>query len=417
MKSIRRVVVTGIGAITPLGHNIKTTWDAIIKGRSGIDYLPDFDVEAGPSISEFKVHIGGAIKNYNPNNYFSPKELKKYDPFMQYGLIAAEEAWSDAGIEVTEKNTDRIGVSMSSGIGGLTTLERTRNIIDQTGPKRISPFCIPATIINLISGNFSIKHNLKGPNTAIVTACATGTHNIGISARIIAYGDADIMVTGGSDKANTAIGVGGFSAARALSTRNDDPSSASRPWDKDRDGFVLSSGAAAIVLEEYQHAKQRGANIYGELIGYGMNSDAHHITTPSGLGAYKCMKLAIEDAEVPIEKINYINAHATSTQIGDIQESQATEKIFQNHSKNIVMSSTKSMIGHMLGAAGAIEAIFCLLAIRDQVAPPTINLDSVDKSCNLDYVPHYARPMKINIALSNSFGFGGTNGSLLFRTI
>ena len=417
MKSIRRVVVTGIGAITPLGHNIKTTWDAIIKGKSGIDYLPDFDVEAGPSISEFKVHIGGAIKNYNPNNYFSPKELKKYDPFMQYGLIAAEEAWSDAGIEVTEKNTDRIGVSISSGIGGLTTLERTRNIIDQIGPKRISPFCIPATIINLISGNFSIKHNLQGPNTAIVTACATGTHNIGISARIIAYGDADIMVTGGSDKANTAIGVGGFSAAKALSTRNDDPSSASRPWDKDRDGFVLSSGAAAIVLEEYQHAKQRGANIYGELIGYGMNSDAHHITTPSGLGAYKCMKLAIEDAEVPIEKINYINAHATSTQIGDIQESQAAEKIFQNHSKNIVMSSTKSMIGHMLGAAGAIEAIFCLLAIRDQVAPPTINLDSVDKNCNLDYVPHYARPMKINIALSNSFGFGGTNGSLLFRTI
>lgn len=417
MKSARRVVITGIGAMTPLGHNIATTWDAILKGKSGIDYLPEFDVKSGPSISEFKVHIGGAIKNYDPNDYFNPKELKKYDPFMQYGLIASEEAWSDAGIEVTEKNAPRIGVSMSSGIGGLTMLEQTRTIIDQFGPKKISPFCIPATIINLISGNFSIKHNLRGPNTAIVTACTTGTHNIGIAARMIAYGDADVMVAGGADKANTAIGVGGFAAARALSTRNDDPSRASRPWDKDRDGFVLASGAAALVLEEYQHAKKRGAKIYGELIGYGMNADAYHITSPSGVGAYECMKLAIEDGEVPIEAIDYINAHGTSTPAGDVQESQAAEKLLKHHSTNIVMSSTKSMTGHMLGAAGAIEAIFCLLAIKDQVAPPTINLDNVDKDCNLDYAPHHAKPMKINTALSNSFGFGGTNGSLLFRKV
>ena len=417
MKSDRRVVITGIGAITPLGHNVTTTWEAILKGKSGIEYLPEFDVKGGPSISEFKVHIGGTIKNYNPNNYFNSKELKKYDSFIQYGLIASEEAWSDAGIVVTEENASRIGVSMSSGIGGLTTLEKTRTIIDKMGSKKISPFCIPATIINMISGNFSIKHNLRGPNTAIVTACTTGTHNIGISARMIAYGDADVMVAGGADKANTAIGVGGFAAARALSTRNDNPSAASRPWDRDRDGFVLASGAAALVLEEYQHAKKRNANVYGELIGYGMNADAYHITNPSGIGAYECMKLAIEDGEIPIEAINYINAHGTSTQLGDIQESQATEKLLKHHSENVLISSTKSMTGHMLGAAGAVEAIFCLLAIKDQIAPPTINLDNIGKDCNLDYVPHHARPMKINNVLSNSFGFGGTNGSLLFKKI
>lgn len=417
MKSARRVVITGMGALTPLGNDVKSTWDAILKAQSGIDHLPAFDVQNGPSISEFKVRIGGTIKNYSPTDYFSAKELKKYDPFIQYGLIASEEAWVDAGITVTEKNASRIGISMSSGIGGLTTLEQTRVTIDQKGPGKISPFCIPATIINLISGNFSIKHNLRGPNTAVVTACTTGAHNIGIASRMIAYGDADVMIAGGADKANTAIGIGGFAAARALSTRNDDPKAASRPWDKDRDGFVLSNGAAAIVLEEYEHAKARKAKIYGELIGYGMNADAYHITNTSGIGGYECMKLAINDAQISIDEINYINAHGTSTPAGDVKESQAVEKLLDSHAKNIVLSSTKSMTGHMLGAAGAIEAIFSLLAIRDQVAPPTINLNNVDEECNLDYAAHEAKPMKINIALSNSFGFGGTNGSLVFRKL
>ncbi|WP_119342800.1 beta-ketoacyl-ACP synthase II [Facilibium subflavum] len=417
MKSARRVVITGLGAFTPLGKDVKSTWDAILKGQSGIDYLPEFDVDSGPSISEFKVRIGGTIKDYNPTDYFNAKELKKYDLFMQYGFIAAEEAWQEAGITVTEENAPRIGVSMSSGIGGLTMLEQTRVIIDQKGPGKISPFCIPATIINLISGNFSIKYGLRGPNTAIVTACTTGTHNIGMAARMIAYGDADVMVAGGADKANTAIGMGGFAAARALSTRNDDPQAASRPWDKDRDGFVLSNGAAAVVLEEYEHAKARGAKIYGEIIGYGMNADAYHITNTSGVGGYECMKLAIEDAQIPVDEIDYINAHGTSTPAGDVKESQAVEKALGAHAKNIIMSSTKSMTGHMLGAAGAIEAIFSLLAIRDQVAPPTINLDNVDDDCNLDYAAHEAKPKKIHVALSNSFGFGGTNGSLIFKKI
>ena len=417
MKSARRIVITGMGAITPLGKDVKSTWDAILKGKSGITKLPEFDVQSGPSVAEFKVHIGGTIKEYDPLEHFDKKELKKYDPFMQYGLVASEEAWQDAGINVTDENCHRIGVSMSSGIGGLIGIEETRTIIDQKGPKRVSPFCIPATIINMISGNFSIKHNLRGPNTAVVTACTTGTHNIGMAARMIAYGDADVMIAGGADKANSAIGIGGFAAARALSTRNDDPQAASRPWDKDRDGFVLSNGAAALVLEEYEHAKARGAKIYGELIGYGMNADAYHITTPSGVGALDCMKLAVDDANINTDQIHYINAHGTSTSAGDVQESQAAEKLLGDHAKNIVMSSTKSMTGHMLGAAGAIEAIFTLLAIRDQVAPPTINLDNVDEGCNLDYAAHEAKPMKIDIALSNSFGFGGTNGSLIFKKI
>jgi 3-oxoacyl-[acyl-carrier-protein] synthase II len=417
MNSNRRVVVTGMGAITPLAHNIKETWQLILQGCSGINYLPPFDVDYGPKIADFKVRIGGAVKNYNPSLYFNTKELKKYDPFIQYGLIAAEEAWLDSGIQVTDKNFSRIGVSMSSGIGGLTVLEKTRTIIDTLGPNKISPFCIPATIINLISGNFSIKYNLCGPNTAIVTACTTGTHNIGIAARMIAYGDADVMVAGGSDQANTAIGVGGFSAAKALSRYNNSPDKASRPWDRDRDGFVLSSGAASIVLEEYEHAKRRDAVIYGELIGFGMNADAYHITKPSGLGAYRCMQLALEDAQLKVEDVDYINAHATSTQLGDLQESKAIEKLLGNCTSNLVVSSTKSMTGHMLGASGAIEAIFCLLSIRDQVAPPTINLDNVDIGCNLDYVANNTRQLKIDVALSNSFGFGGTNGVLIFRKI
>lgn len=417
MKSDRRVVITGLGALSPLGNDVKSTWNAILRGQSGISKLPEFDINYGPSISEFKVGIGGIIKDFNPLKYFDKKEIKKYDQFMQYGLVAAEEAWQDTGITVTDNNSHRIGVSMSSGIGGITELESTRVVIDTKGPGRISPFCIPATIINLISGNFSIKHNLKGPNVAIVTACTTGAHNIGMAARMIAYGDADVMIAGGADKANTAIGVGGFAAARALSTRNHDPEKASRPWDRERDGFVLSNGAAAIVLEEYTHAKKRGANIYGELIGYGMNADAFHITKPSGEGSYECMRLALMDAQINSEDVHYINAHATSTPAGDIKESQSVEKIMGSHAKNVVMSSTKSMTGHMLGAAGAIEAIFSLLAIRDQVAPPTINLENIDDGCNLDYARHEAKPMAINIAMSNSFGFGGTNGTLIFKKL
>jgi 3-oxoacyl-[acyl-carrier-protein] synthase II len=415
MKSSRRVVVTGLGAISPLGNNVKDTWDGILKGKSGVSHLPEFNIKVGPQVSEFKVRIGGVIKNYNPLDHFNIKELKKYDSFIQYGLIASEEALKDSGIEVTDENSSRIGVSMSSGIGGIETLEYTRTQIDRFGPRKISPFCIPATIINMISGNFAIKHNLRGPNTSVVTACTTGTHNIGIAARMIAYGDADIMIAGGSDKANTSIGIGGFSAARALSSRNDDPKRASRPWDRDRDGFVLSNGAAAIVLEEYEYAKARNATIYGELIGFGMNADAYHMTNPNGIGAYNCMKLAVDDAGISVDEINYINAHGTSTVAGDVRESQAVEKILGSNAKNIVISSTKSMTGHMLGASGAIEAIFSLLAIRDQVAPPTINLDDVDKGCNLDYAAHYAKEIKINIVLSNSFGFGGTNGTLIFK--
>ena len=418
MKSARRVVVTGLGAITPLGENVKKTWGNIVNGKSGITKLPDFDVQSGPPISDFKVRIGGVIRDYNPSDYFNQKEIKKYDEFMQYGLIAAEEAWQDSNIKVSEENCRRIGVSMSSGIGGITTLEDTRVLIDQKGPKRISPFCIPATIINLISGNFSIKHNLQGPNTAVVTACTTGTHNIGLSARMIAYGDADVMIAGGSDKANTCIGIGGFSAAKALSaSHNDSPECASRPWDKDRDGFVLSNGAGSIVLEEYEHARNRGAKIYCELIGYGMNADAYHITNTNGRGAYECMKLAVKDADIPTDNIDYINAHGTSTPSGDLNESQAIEKLFGQYSKNVVVSSTKSMTGHMLGAAGAVEAIFSILAIENQIAPPTINLNEPGKGCNLDYIPNIARDMRIDIALSNSFGFGGTNGALLFKKI
>ncbi|MFZ9034540.1 MAG: beta-ketoacyl-ACP synthase II [Francisellaceae bacterium] len=416
MKSGRRVVITGIGAITPLGDNVKSTWEAILKGKSGIATLPEFEAP-DPKLSEFKVRFGGAIKNYNSLDYFNVKEVKKLDPFMQYGLIACEEAWADAGIEVTDENSPRIGVSVSSGIGGCHTLEHTRNLIDQGKISRISPFCIPATIINMISGNFSIKYNLRGPNTAIVTACTTGTHNIGMAARMIAYGDADVMLAGGAEKASTPIGLGGFAAARALSTRNDAPEKASRPWDKDRDGFVLADGGAVVVLEEYEHAKKRGAHIYGELLGFGLNADAYHITSPSGHGAHDCMKLAIEDAGLDVSDIDYINAHGTSTPAGDVFESQAAERLMGAHAKNIVMSSTKSMTGHMLGAAGAIEAIFCLLAIRDNVAPPTINLDNPDEGCNLDYAANEAKEMKIDIALSNSFGFGGTNGSLVLKRI
>ena len=417
MKSTRRVVITGIGAITPLGKNIKDTWQSILQSKSGISLLPEFDDDITPKLKDFKVKIGGIIQDYDPIKYFPKKEIKKYDPFIQYGLIACEEAWLDASIEVTEENASRIGVSMSSGIGGITTLEKTKSIIDKKGVKKISPFCIPSTIANMISGNFAIKYKLRGPNIAVVTACSTGTHNIGIAARMITYGDADVMIAGGADKVHTAIGIGGFSAAKALSNRNNEPTKASRPWDKDRDGFVLSSGGAALVLEEYETAKKRNAKIYGEIIGFGMNADAHHITKPNGIGAYECMKIAINDAQIAKDQIHHINAHGTSTKLGDVTESLAIEKLFGRDANKILVSSTKSMTGHMLGASGAIEAIFSILSIRDQIVPPTINLDNVDKDCNLNYVAHYPQKMKVNTVLSNSFGFGGTNGTLIFKRI
>jgi 3-oxoacyl-[acyl-carrier-protein] synthase II len=416
MKSSRRVVVTGMGMITPVGLDVKSTWESILAGKSGIKKLDGFDLP-GPPIEDYKARIGGRITDYNSDLHFTTKYRKKLDIFLEYGIVASRQAWEDSGLEVTEKNADHIGVMVSAGMGGLETLEATRQILDTKGTRRVSPFSIPATIVNMISGHVSIELGLKGPNLAIVTACTTGTHNIGAAARIIAYGDADVMLAGGAEKSSTAIGIGGFSAARALSTRNDDPEAASRPWDRDRDGFVLSDGAGVMVLEEYEHAKARGAHIYAELTGFGMSADAYHMTTPSGEGAARCMANAIKDAGINADRIDYVNAHGTSTPAGDAQESMSVEKVLGDHAKNIVMSSTKSMTGHLLGAAGAVEAIFSILAMKDQVAPPTINLDNVDENCNLDYAAHTARPMKIDVAMSNSFGFGGTNGTLIFEKV
>ena len=416
MKSARRVVITGIGMMTPLGLNVKSTWDGILKGKSGITSLDGFDLP-GPELSSYRTRIAGKLKGYNSDDHFTVKDRKKMDIFLEYGIVASRQAWNDSGIEVTESNADRIGVCVGSGVGGMTTLESTRQILDKSGIRRVSPFCIPATIVNMISGHVSIELGLRGPNLSIVTACTTGTHNIGAAARMIAYGDADVMLAGGAEKCSTSIGLSGFAAARALSTRNDTPEKASRPWDRDRDGFVLSDGSGVLVLEEYEHAKARGAHIYAELAGFGMNADAYHMTTPSGDGAVRCMENAIQDAQLNKNDINYINAHGTSTPAGDVQESLAAERVLGDHSKNIVMSSTKSMVGHMLGAAGAVEAIFSILAIRDQVAPPTINLDNLDDNCNLDYAANKPKEMKIDIAMSNSFGFGGTNGTLIFKKI
>ncbi|MCF6767317.1 beta-ketoacyl-ACP synthase II [Thiotrichales bacterium 19S11-10] len=415
MKSPRRVVVTGLGMISPVGLNLKDSWENIKKGQSGVAKLEGFDLP-GPDLSEFKAQIAAQVKGYNPEDYFNTKELKKLDVVLQYGLIATDEAVKDSGFEVTEENAHRIGISVSSGIGGITTIENIRQQLDNKGTK-VSPFCIPACLINMISGHASIKYGLKGPNLAIVTACSTGTHNIGNAARLIAYGDADIMIAGGAEKASTAVGMAGFAAARALSTRNDDPEHASRPWDKDRDGFVLGDGAGAIVIEEYEHAKRRGAKIYAELIGYGVSGDAYHMTAPDSAGTFLCMDNALKDAEIDPSELDYINAHGTSTPIGDLNESQTIEKMMGSDANKVAVSSTKSMIGHLLGAAGAVEAIFTILSIRDQVAPPTINLLEPGEGCNLDYVPGQARDMEINIAMSNSFGFGGTNGALIFKKV
>ena len=411
--SKRRVVITGLGTVSPVGSDVKSSWENILAGKSGIGPIDHFDV------SEYPVRFGGTVKNFEPGDLISTKDAKKMDTFIQYGIVAAAEAIADSGIEVNDENAERIGVAIGSGIGGIGVIEKNHEIILGRGPRKVSPFLIPASIINMISGHVSIRYGLKGPNIALVTACATATHSVGDAARIIEYGDADVMIAGGAESASTPISMAGFAAARALSTRNDDPTTASRPWDVDRDGFVLSDGAGVVVLEEYEHAKKRGANIYAEVVGYGMSGDAFHMTSPSegGDGAKRCMQYAMRNAAINPEQVNYINAHGTSTPAGDIAEVLAVKGAFADHANNIAMSSTKSMTGHLLGAAGGIEAIYTVLAIRDQVAPPTINIFNQDPECDLDFVPDNAREMKIDVALSNSFGFGGTNGTLVFRKV
>ena len=387
------------------------SWTNILAGNSGIAPLTHFDV------SDFSVRFGGSIRDFDITDYISAKDARKMDLFIHYGLAAGMQAVRDSGLEVTEENAERIGVAIGSGIGGLTGIEKGHDAFLKGGPRKISPFFVPSNIINMISGNLSIIYGMKGPNFAITTACATATHSIGDAARLIEYGDADVMVAGGAEMATSTTGLGGFAAARALSTRNDDPEAASRPWDKDRDGFVLSDGAGVVVLEEYEFAKARGAKIYAEVIGFGMSGDAYHMTSPStgGEGAARCMKLALKNAGINAGDVDYINAHGTSTPAGDVGETHAMKTALGDHAYKTAVSSTKSMTGHLLGAAGGIEAVFSALAIRDQVAPPTINLDNPDPECDLDYVPGNAREMKIDIAMSNSFGFGGTNGTLIFR--
>src|SRR5512139_376577 len=400
-----------MGMVSPVGLNVKESWANILAGKSGIGPITHFDT------TDFSTRFGGSVWGFNVENYLSTKEAKKMDPFIHYGIAAAVEAIKDSGIEVTEENADRIGVAIGSGIGGLPGIEKGHEAYTKGGPRKISPFFVPSNIINMISGNLSIMYGMKGPNIALVTACATATHSIGDAARIIEYGDADVMIAGGAEMATSPCGLGGFCAARALSTRNDDPQTASRPWDKDRDGFVLSDGAGVVVIEELEHARRRGAQIYCELAGIGWNSDAYHMTSPSpsGHGARDCMLQALKDAELDPADVDYINAHGTSTPAGDVAETMAVKAAFGDHARRLCVSSTKSMTGHMLGAAGGAEAVFTILAIRDQVAPPTINLDNPDPECDLDYVPHTAREMRIRAAVSNSFGFGGTNGSLVLK--
>ena len=411
--SKRRVVITGLGIVSPVGNTVDKAWENILNGQSGINVLTNLDTE-GQSVK-----FGGSVKDFDISDYLKPKDAKKMDPFIHYGMAAGIQAIEDSGIEVTEQNAERIGVAIGAGVGGLGTIEATADLYREKGAKRISPFFVPSSIINMISGNLSIKYGLKGPNFAIVTACTTGTHNIGDASRLIEYGDADVMVAGGAEMSTTNCGLGGFAAARALSTRNEDPATASRPWDKDRDGFVLGDGAGVVVLEEYEHAKARGAKIYAEVSGYGMSGDAYHMTLPSkgGEGAARCMKNAMRNAAINTDQIDYINAHGTSTPAGDQAETDAAKLALGDHAYNLVMSSTKSMTGHLLGAAGGIEAIFTALAIRDQVAPPTINIFNQDEGCDLDYAANEAREMKIQHAISNSFGFGGTNGSILLSKI
>ena len=411
--SIRRVVVTGVGLVAPVGLDTRTGWDNILAGRSGIKPITHFE------IAPFSTRFGGPIYGFDPELYVAKKDVKKMDKFIHYGIGAGTQAMEDAGLEVTDANRHRIGVAVGSGIGGIAGIENSYAAYLSGGPRKISPFFVPANIVNMVAGDLSIKYGLKGPNYSIVSACSTGTHNNGEAALMIRHGMVDAMLAGGAEMATTPVGLGGFAAAKALSTRNDDPERASRPFDKDRDGFVLSDGAGVILLEEYEMAKARGARIYAELVGFGMNSDAYHMTAPSedGEGAAECMRLALRMAGLNPEDVDYINAHGTSTPAGDIAETKGIKRAFGDQAYKLAVSSTKSMTGHMLGAAGGAEAIFTLLALRDQVAPPTINYDTPDPDCDLDYVPNVARPMKIDVAVSNSFGFGGTNGSLVFRRI
>ncbi len=406
-------MITGMGMLTPVGHNVNETWQNILAGVSGVGTVDDFDT------SEYSTKIWAKVKNFDVEQHIPPKDARKMDLFTQYGMVAADEAIADSGLSIEGNFACRVGVAVGAGIGGIQTITNNQDKLVAGGPRKVSPFFIPAGIINMVAGQISIKHNIKGPNISVVTACTTGTHNIGLAGRMIAYGDADAMVCGGAEMTSTPLCLAGFSAVRSLSKRNDEPTKASRPWDKDRDGFVMGEGAGMLVLEEYEHAKARGAKIYAELVGFGMSGDAYHITAPDehADGAIRAMRAAIRDADITPEQVDYINAHGTSTYLNDMGETKAIKEVFQEHAYDLVVSSTKSMTGHLLGAAGAIEAIFSVLAIRDQIAPPTINLDNPDEGCDLNYVAHSAQKRTIDYVLSNSLGFGGTNGSLLFKRI
>ena len=408
-----RVVVTGMGAVTPLGLDVASSWQGICEGRSGAALIDQFDAEA------FSTRFSASVKGFSVDGYLEARDARRMDPFIQYGMVAGIQAFTDSGLEITERNAHRVGCAIGSGIGGIGSIEDTALLVEQKGPKRISPFFVPGAIINMIAGNLSILYNLQGPNLAVVTACTTGTHNIGLGARMIASGDVDAMLVGGAEMATTPVGIGGFAAARALSTRNDDPQRASRPWDADRDGFVLGDGAGILMLESLESAQGRGARIYCELTGFGMSGDAYHMTSPpeDGRGAAAAMQQALTDAGLNASDINYINAHGTSTEAGDLAESLAIQSVFGASASDLAVSSTKSMIGHLLGAAGSVEAILTIMALRDNVAPPTINLDNPSPGCDLNYVPHRAQERPIRHALSNSFGFGGTNGSLIFSSL
>ena len=409
----KRIAVTGLGLLTPVGNDVGSTWSAIRAGESGIRPIERFDV------SEFSTRFGGALQAFDRDKYLPAKEARRMDEFMHYGIAAGIQALEDSGLQESGFEAERFGVAVGSGIGGITTIEETALQIKASGPRKVTPFFVPGSIINMISGTLSIRYGLKGPNIAVVTACTTGTHNIGLAANMISNDQADIMLVGGAEMATSPVGLGGFCAARALSTRNDEPERASRPWDKDRDGFVLSDGAGVMVIEEMEHAKARGARIYAELVGFGMSGDAYHMTAPSegGEGAARCMQNALRSADMSVNDIDYINAHGTSTIAGDVAESEAIKKVFGSRAYNLCVSSTKSMIGHLLGASGAAEAIVSVLTLHDQVITPTINLDNPEEGCDLDYVPHKARETAVNAVLTNSFGFGGTNGSLIFRRV
>ncbi len=409
----RRVVVTGLGCVSPVGNTVAAAWETLLAGRSGIATITRFDA------SPFSTHFAGEVKGFNVEDYIPGKEARHMDTFIHYGMAAGMQAIQDSGLVVTEENAERIGVIVGSGIGGLPMIEETHSEYTNRGPRRISPFFVPASIINMISGHLSIKYGFKGPNIAIVTACTTGLHCIGEAGRMIEYGDADVIIAGGAESTISPLGLGGFAAARALSSRNDDPATASRPWDKDRDGFVLGEGAGVMVLEEYEHAKARGAKIYAELLGFGMSADAHHMTAPleDGDGARRCMVAAMRNAGVNPDQVDYVNAHGTSTPLGDVAETVAIKRALGDHSKKIVVNSTKSMTGHLLGGAGGLESVFTVLAVHHQKSPPTINIFNQDPACDLDYCANTARDMKIDIAVKNSFGFGGTNGTLVFAKV